>query len=69
MMNEKMMETIENMYAGVRRNLITVQEATDRMYGYLQCMCDMGTITETTRSKMFTDFVAKVLELEKVAKH
>lgn len=68
-MNEKMMETIENLYAGVRRNLITVQEATDRMFGYLQCICDMGMITETTRSQMYIDFVAKVLELEKVAKH
>lgn len=64
MMNEKMMETVESLYAGVRRGLVEVQEATDRMYGYLQCLCDMGMITESTRSKMFTDFVAKVLELE-----
>ena len=65
MMNEKMMETVENLYAGVRRGLLEVHEATDIMYGYLQCLCDMGMITEATRSKMYTDFVAKVfLELE-----
>ena len=64
MMNEKIMETVESLYAGVRRGLVEVQEATDRMYGYLQCLCDMGMITENTCSKMFTDFVAKVLELE-----
>lgn len=64
MMNEKMMETVESLYTGVRRGLVEVQEAIDRMYGYLQCLCDMGMITENTRSKMFTDFVAKVLELE-----
>lgn len=64
MMNEKMMETVESLYTGVRRGLVEVQEATDRMYGYLQCLYDMGMITESTRSKMFTDFVAKVLELE-----
>jgi hypothetical protein len=63
-MNEKMMETVESLYAGVRRGLVEVQEATDRMHGYLQCLCDMGMITENTRSKMYTDFVAKVLELE-----
>ena len=64
MMNEKMMETVESLYAGVRRGLVEVQEAIDRMYGYLQCLYDMGMITENTRSKMYTDFVAKVLELE-----
>lgn len=64
MMNEKMMETVESLYAGVRRGLVEVQEATDRMHGYLQCLCDMGMIKEDTRSKMYTDFVAKVLELE-----
>lgn len=68
-MNEKMMNTIEGLYAGVRRGLVEAQEATDRMAGYLQCMCDMGMITEVTRSQMYVDFVAKVLELEKTAKH
>ena len=28
---------------------------SDGMYGYLQCLCDMGMIMENTRSKMFTD--------------
>lgn len=69
MMNEKMMETVESLtveslYAGVRRGLLEVHEATDRMCGYLRCLCDMGMITENTRSKMYTDFVEKVLELE-----
>ena len=64
MMNEKMMETIESLYAGVRRGLLEVHEATDRMCGYLRCLCDMRMITENTRSKMYTDFVEKVLELE-----
>ena len=63
MMNEKMTETVESLYAGVRRGLLEVHEATDRMCGYLWCLCDMGMITEGTRSKMYTDFVAKVLEL------
>lgn len=64
MMNEKMMETIESLYVGVRRDLIEASEAMNRMYGYLQCLCDMGMITDDTRSKMYKDFVAKVLELE-----
>lgn len=64
MMNEKMMETVESLYAGVRRGLLEVHEATDRMCGYLQCLRDMVMITENTRSKMYTDFVAKVLEFE-----
>lgn len=46
------------------RGLLEVHEATDRMCGYLRCLCDMGMITENTRSKMYADFVAKVLELE-----
>ena len=57
-------EFAESLYAGVRRGLLEVHEATDRMCGYLRCLCDMGMITENTRSKMYTDFVAKVLELE-----
>lgn len=61
---KKMMETVESMYAGVRRGLLEVHEATDRMCGYLRCLCDMGMITENTCSKMYADFVAKVLELE-----
>lgn len=64
MMNEKMMETIESLYVGVRRDLIEASEAMNRMYGYLQCLCDMGMITDDTRSKMYKDFVAKVSELE-----
>lgn len=64
MMNEKMMETIESLYVGVRRDLIEASESMNRMHGYLQCMCDMGMITDDTRSKMYKDFVAKVLELE-----
>ena len=64
MINEKIMETVESLYAGVRRDLLEVHEATDRMCGYLRCLCDMGMITENTRSKMYADFVAKVLELE-----
>lgn len=64
MMNEKMMETIESLYVGVRRDLIEASEAMNRMHGYLQCLCDMGMITDDTRSKMYKDFVAKVLELE-----
>lgn len=64
MMNEKMMETAESLYAGVRRGLLEVHEATDRMCGYLRCLCDMGMITENTCSEMYTDFVEKVLELE-----
>ena len=63
-MNKKMMETVESLYAGVRRGLLEVHEATDRMCGYLRCMCDMGMITENTSSEMYIDFVAKVLELE-----
>lgn len=64
MMNEKMMETIESLYVGVRRDLIEASEAMNKMYGYLQCLCDMGMITDDTRSKMYKDFVAKVSELE-----
>lgn len=64
MMNEKMMETIESLYVGVRRDLIEASEAMNKMYGYLQCLCDMGIITDDTRSKMYKDFVAKVSELE-----
>lgn len=63
-MNEKMMETVESLYAGVRRDLIEASEAMNIMNGYLKCMCDMGMITNDTRSKMYKDFVAKVLELE-----
>lgn len=51
-------------WAEAGRDLLEVHEATDRMYGYLRCQCDMGMITENTRSKMYADFVAKVLELE-----
>lgn len=64
MMNEKMMETIESLYVGVRRDLIEASEAMNKMYGYLQCLCDIGIITDDTRSKMYKDFVAKVSELE-----
>lgn len=63
-MNEKMMETIESLYVGVRRDLIEASEAMNKMYGYLQCLCDIGIITDDTRSKMYKDFVAKVSELE-----
>ena len=61
---KKMMETVESLYAGVRRGLLEVHEAIDRMCDYLQCLCDIGIITENTCSNMYTDFVAKVLELE-----
>lgn len=64
MMNEKMMEFVESVFTAYRRGLVDMKEATYRMSGYTQCMCDMGMITENTRSKMYTDFVAKVLELE-----
>lgn len=69
MMNEKMMEFVESVFTAYRRGLVDMEEATYRMSGYTQCMCDMDLITDETRQKMNGMFISKLIEFQKVAKH
>lgn len=68
-MNEKMMEFVESVFTAYRRGLVGMEEATYRMSGYTQCMCDMDLITDETRQKMNGMFISKLIEFEKVVKH
>lgn len=47
---------------GLKRGLITFEEAQSYLFGYIQCMVDMGYITEDRGTEEMNRIVKRLLE-------
>lgn len=52
-----------NVLATYRRGLVSLEEAENKLYGYLKCMTDIGAIKEHIASEEFQKTVKKLLDI------